>query len=407
MAVLDTTSGFELSSLSRQLSLPQGFGDQSLLSSHPGAVRLLGGIPDGSVLPAEELRDAVHDVWERGEALGSLQYSSSQGFPGLRSWIAAREGVDPRRVVVTNGGMHGLSLAIQTFVERGSLVAVDNPVFPLFLRALELSTTATLPVPVASDGLDVEHLAHRLAHGARISAVYTVPDFHNPTQGTLSDEKRHALVALAERYGFVVVADDPYRELRFAGRPQDVSVLHDSDHVVHVNTFTKTLGPGLRLGWLVLPEPHVDAVVRLRNRQDSHSSTFVQTLVEHLLTSRDGWFDERLTTARRLYGHRARLLADLLRAELGGALEVTDAEGGFFLWPRVLDDTVDTAELHRRAVALGLEYQPGEFFASGPGTDAARHLRLAYGDRTDDELRTAVARLGEALSRTRLGNASP
>ncbi|WP_369372081.1 PLP-dependent aminotransferase family protein [Promicromonospora sp. Populi] len=383
--------------LAQGLTVPKGFGDQSLLSPRPDAIRLLGGIPDPSALPLAELREALGEVWDAGGAAASLQYSGSHGFEGLRGWIAEREGVDPRRILITNGGMHGLSLTVQALVERGAVVAIDNPAYPLFLRTLELVGARTLPVPVEPDGLDVEHLARRLADGERIAAVYTVPDFHNPTQGTLSAAKRAALVELAARYGFVVIADDPYRELRFAGTDQGRRVFFDSEHVVHVNTFTKTLGPGLRLGWLVLPEHLVDVVLRLRNRQDSHSSTFVQTLVQHLLVTRPGWFDTTLGRARELYRHRAQLLVAELRTQLPGRFEVTEPEGGFFLWPRLVDDSVDTAALHKRASAEGIDYQQGEFFITGPGTDSARRLRLAYGDRTDAELRTAVGRLARAF----------
>lgn len=385
------------SALARGLSVPKGFGDQSLLSPRPDAIRLLGGIPDPSALPLAELRESLGEVWEAGGAAAALQYSGSHGFEGLRGWIADREGVDPRRILITNGGMHGLSLTVQALVERGGRVAVDNPAYPLFLRTLELVGAETLPVPVEADGLDVEHLARRLAEGERIAAVYTVPDFHNPSQGTLSAAKRAALVELAARYGFVVIADDPYRELRFAGTDQGRRVFFDSEHVVHVNTFTKTLGPGLRLGWLVLPDHLVDPFLLLRNRQDSHSSTFVQTLVEHLLVSRPGWFDTTLAAARELYRHRAELLVTELEAQLPGRLEATVPEGGFFLWPRIADDAVDAAALHARASAEGIDYQQGEFFVTGPGTDSARRLRLAYGDRTDDELRTAVERLARAF----------
>ncbi|WP_020016634.1 aminotransferase-like domain-containing protein [Promicromonospora sukumoe] len=383
--------------LAQGLTVPKGFGDQSLLSPRPDAIRLLGGIPDPSALPLAELRESLGEVWDADGAAAALQYSGSHGFEGLRGWIAAREGVDPRRILITNGGMHGLSLTVQALVERGGRVAVDNPVYPLFLRTLELVGADTLPVPVEADGLDVEHLARRLADGERIAAVYTVPDFHNPSQGTLSAAKRAALVELAERYGFVVIADDPYRELRFGGTDQGRQVFFGSEHVVHVNTFTKTLGPGLRLGWLVLPDHLVDAFVRLRNRQDSHSSTFVQTLVEHLLVSRPGWFDATLTEARELYRHRAELLVAELAARLPGRLDATVPEGGFFLWPRITDDAVDARALHARASAEGIDYQQGEFFVTGPGTDSARRLRLAYGDRTDDELRTAVERLARAF----------
>jgi 2-aminoadipate transaminase len=271
-------------------------------------------------------------------------------------------------------------------------------VFPGFLWALEVSTTRILPVPVLADGFDVEHLAGRLAAGARIAAAYTVPDFHNPAQVTLSAQKRRALIELAERHGFYVLVDNPYRELRFAGQDQGVAVFNESDRAIHVNTFTKTLGPGWRLGWLVVPDHLVDPVIRLRNRLDVHTSSVTQAIVERLVTEDDQWFDQVVGAAVALYRERARVLIDALHEQLPGALQIRAPEGGLFLWPRLTDDGVDPAALFQRAAANGVVYQPGEYFAAGPQRRySARHLRFAYSDRTPDELREAARRLALAF----------
>ncbi|WP_150953852.1 PLP-dependent aminotransferase family protein [Microbacterium testaceum] len=379
---------------------PQGFGDQTLRDRRPDAIELLGGIPDPSVLPTAELAEATARVLAQPGA-PALQYSRTEGIPALREWIAAREGVAVERVLITNGGFHGLAIAVQAVLERGDLVAVDNPVFPLFLRGLQLADARVLPIPVGAEGLDIDALAAQLHAGARPAAVYTVPEFHNPSQSSLPTARRRQLVELAERYGFVVFADDPYRELRFAGEPESLAPFHASDHVIHVNTFTKTLGPGLRLGWVVLPERLIPDAVALRSRQDSHSSTFVQAVIAELLTSDAGLFDRVLGRARSLYGTRARALAAALEAEAPGEFEVTVPEGGLFLWPRLRDDRVDPDRLAADAGAEGVEYQRGSFFPSGPGTDADRHLRLAYGDTGEERLREAAARLARAVARQR------
>lgn len=380
------------------LTPPKGFGDQTLRDRRADAIELLGGIPDPSVLPTQELVEATVRVLAR-PAAPSLQYSRTEGIPALREWIAARERVPVERVVITNGGFHGLSLAVQIVLERGDLVAVDNPIFPLFLRGLELATGQTLPIRVGRDGIDVEHLADRLREGLRPAALYTVPDFHNPSQSTLPTAQRRELVALAERYGFVVFADNPYRELRFRGEAASVEPFHDSDHVIHINTFTKTLGPGLRLGWVVLPEALVPDVVALRSRQDGHSSTFVQSVVAELVTSDATLFDATLERARTLYRTRADALADALEAEAPGAFEIERPDGGLFLWPRLRDDRIDPDRLAAAASAEGIEYQRGSFFASGAGTDADRRVRLSYGDTGEEQLVEAARRLGRAVRR--------
>jgi len=381
-------------------TVPKGFGDQTLRERRADAIELLGGIPDPAVLPARELAEATARVLAQ-PGLPALQYSRTEGIPALREWIAAREGVPVSRIVVTNGGFHGLALAIQTTVERGALVAVDNPIFPLFLRGLELSAARTLPVRVGAHGIDVGELGVLLREGARPAALYTVPDFHNPTQGSLPLEGRRELVRLAEHYGFVVFADNPYRELRFAGAAPDEEPFNHSERVIHINTFTKTLGPGLRLGWLVLPEWLAPDIVALRSRQDSHSSTFVQAVVADLLTQDPALFDATLDRARTLYRSRARTLAEAIEREAPGEFDVEVPEGGLFLWPRLRDANVDPDRLAADAGAEGVEYQRGSFFPSGPGTDAARHLRLAFGDTGEDRLAEAAARLARGLRRQR------
>ncbi|SNT54248.1 aminotransferase-like domain-containing protein [Actinacidiphila glaucinigra] len=388
-----------LTALARGLSAPKGFVDASLAAPAPGTIRLLGGIPAPEALPAEAIGRAAAQLWQDPDAaIASLQYSPARGSDALRDWIAKREGVDPSRIVVTNGGMHGLALAVLTVVERGATVAVDDPVFPGFLWALEVSTTRTLPVPVVADGLDVEYLARRLATGARIAAAYTVPDFHNPAQVSLSAPKRQALIELAERHGFYVIVDNPYRELRFGGQDQGVEVFNQSDRAIHVNTFTKTLGPGWRVGWLVLPDHLVEPVIRLRNRLDVHTSSVTQAMIERLLTDDAQWFDRIVRSATALYRERAGVLVDALREQLPGALDIVAPEGGLFLWPRLTDDAVDAAALFQRAAAHGVIYQPGEYFAADSlRRSSARHLRFAYSDRTPEELREAVRRLALAF----------
>ncbi|MDQ0691104.1 PLP-dependent aminotransferase family protein [Arthrobacter sp. W4I7] len=377
---------------------PKGFGDTTLRDRRGDAIELLGGIPDPGVLPATELAAATARVLAR-PGVPALQYSRTEGISPLREWIAAREGVPVERVIITNGGFHGLSLAIQTVVERGDLVAVDNPIFPLFLRGLQLSAADILPVRVGPRGLDVDELADRLRSGARPSALYTVPDFHNPSQGTLPAEQRAELVRLAEQYGFVILADNPYRELWYTGGPESVDAFNFSDHVIHINTFTKTLGPGLRLGWLVVPEPLAGDIAALRSRQDSHSSTLVQAVVGEMLTSEPGLFDATLGRARELYRTRAETLVAALEREAPGAFETTLPGGGLFLWPKLRNDSIDPDQLAADASAEGVEYQRGSFFPSGPGTDSARHLRLAYGDVDAARLEEAVKRLARALKK--------
>jgi 2-aminoadipate transaminase len=369
--------------LIRALTDPKGFGDATLRTPRADAIELLGGIPDPDLLPGAQLADAYAAALAE-PGLPALQYGRTEGVPELREWIAAREAVPVSRILITNGGFHGLALAIQLVLERGDLVAVDNPIFPLFLRGLEL-----------------DELEARLAAGARPAALYTVPDFHNPSQGVLPESARRHLVALAERYGFIVFADNPYREIAFDGVTESVAAFNESDHVVHINTFTKTLGPGLRLGWVVLPERFTANAVKLRSRNDSHSSQLTQHAIARFVTSHETAFDEVLQRARPVYAERAAALAAALEREAPGEFEVRPPRGGFFVWARLRDDAIDEARLAADASLEGIEYQRGAFFTSGEGTDADRHLRLGFSRASVAELDEAARRLAAAIARQR------
>lgn len=393
---MSVTTALPTSALVSRFSKPQGFGDATLRSPRSDSIELLGGIPDPQVLPVAELTAATERVLLRS-GVPALQYSRTEGIAELREWIADREGVEVDRIIVTNGGFHGLSLAIQALINPGDLVAVDNPIFPLFLRGLELATTNILPVPVGAAGLDVDALEGQLRAGARPKALYTVPDFHNPTQGSLSQADRHRLVELAAHYGFVLLADNPYRELYFGHEGASHREFNDSEHVIHINTFTKTLGPGLRLGWLVVPNWLKSDISALRSRQDSHSSTLVQSIVAEALTYDETLFDTTLTKARATYRHRAQLLASALETQTQGALDIQLPNGGLFLWPRIVSDRIDPQKLSESARSHGVDYQQGAFFPSGPGTDAARHLRLSFGHVAEENLKEGARRIGLAF----------
>jgi 2-aminoadipate transaminase len=210
---------------------------------------------------------------------------------------------------------------------------------------------------------------------------------------------RTRLVELAEEYGFVIVSDNPYREYGFVDPPEaDFSA--DSDQVVRVGTFTKTLGPGLRLGWIVAPawlSPHLE---NLRRRSDFHSSVLGQRLITELVT-RPGWFDWLLASGRAQYAQRAEILGGAIRSRLTGVLDFERPSGGFFLWTEIIDPAIDPAALLTAAAARGLILTAGRNFAATGGSSWDRRLRLAYSSPPIDHLTVAVDRLADAVSTLR------
>ncbi|WP_159499798.1 PLP-dependent aminotransferase family protein [Microbacterium sp. 18062] len=363
------------------------------------AIHLTGGSPAIEPLPRAELARLTEAVLADPEtAARALDYTGHQGDAGLRAWAGAREGADAARVVITNGALHGLSLTLLAVVDPGDLVLVENPVYPLAVKTLQLTGARVDAVPVDAEGLDVDALADLLRAGARPRALYVVPDFQNPTGSVLAADRRTRLVELAELYGFVVVSDNPYSALRGDGAPvADLDL--DSDRVVRVNTFSKTLGPGLRLGWTVAPEWLVPGLLDLRSRQDQHASSLLQEVVGRLVTS-DGLFDRTVAAASVLYRERALALVGGLRAELGDAVDVDVPEGGVFAWPRFTDPAVDVDALAAAAAEEGVVFLPGsQFSVVGDAAASRRHARVSFGQATVGQLGEAATRIGRAYAR--------
>jgi 2-aminoadipate transaminase len=373
-------------------------------ADRPGrrTVHLTSGSPAPEALPLDDLASTYDAVLrERSRAVAALQYSDSAGLPRLRAALAAAEGVPVERVVVTNGALHGVQLALQAVVEPGDLVIVDDPVFPDTRRIIESTGGTVLPVVVDREGIDVDAIEALLRGGARPKAVYTVPDFHNPSGHTLSAARRGRLVELAERYGFLIVSDNPYRVHRLHG--DDVPDLDDAgDHVVRVSTFSKTLGPGLRLGWVIAPGWLAPHLVNVRRRVDFHSNTLTQHVAADLL-ERAGWFDDLAARTRLIYRRRAEHLVTSLRAHTGGLLDFVDPDGGFFVWARVADPSVGAGALTAGAAEAGLLFAPGSAFAPTAASAAHDFVRLAYSTADLADLDAAGAVLAEVAERVRTG----
>jgi 2-aminoadipate transaminase len=375
----------------QELAPPQGFAGV-FGALPPDTISLLGGNPASDALPVAGLAAATERLFaEPARAQAALKYAGAQGQPELRAWLGHLEGVDADRIVITNGGLHALQLPVLASVDPGEPVVVDNPIYPTTLRVLELAGAQPQPIDVGPDGLDVDELERRLAAGLRPAAVYTVADFQNPSGAVLPGAARGRLVDLAERYGFLVLSDNPYRLSRFAGEAEpDFDT--DSDRVVRTNTFSKTLGPGLRLGWLVLPAWLVPAVLQLRSRTDQHPSTFTQAVVGDLLST-DGAFEKVLADLRETHRERATVLDRELAARLPGVVAASRPDGGFFTWARLQDPQLSVEQVQAAAAAAGVLFAAGGGFdASGAGRHRDR-IRFGYSDTRPEDIVTAVDRL--------------
>lgn len=353
----------------------------------PSVLSMAGGLPAPEAFPTGALTSAAAADFSDP---GTWQYSPTDGNASLCEWIAQQSGTgrSAAEVVVTHGSQQALDLVVRALCDPGDLVAADCPGYLGALQVFEANGCRLLSVPVDDHGLQVDDLAERLAAGARPRLVYTCPTFQNPTGVTMPDERRRSLAALADHYGFAVVEDDPYSRLRWHGTPVPPISTY-TDNGVWLSTFSKTLSPGMRLGWLVGPDWLVAAVTRLKQSADLHTSTVAQRLALRIVTD-PGWYDSHLRRIVPLYAQRASTLAARLDEHLGQQVTFKQPSGGLFLWATL--PGVDTDALLPVAVRHGVAFVPGSAFGAGSTT-----LRLSYATLGHDDLDDGARRLAAAI----------
>jgi DNA-binding transcriptional MocR family regulator len=347
------------------------------------------GIPAPECLPVEELADCAREAIER-DGHTVLSYGPVGGYAPLREWIAERHGVDPGRVLVTNGSLQGFVFFASRF--RGARVLVESPTYDRPLKILAGLGAEVEALPMDENGLEPEALADALVHGPRPAFLYTIPTFQNPSGRTLSLERRRRIVELARTHDLLVLEDDPYGLVRYAGDPPPTLFeLDGGERVVYSSSFSKTVAPGVRVGYFVLPS------ALARELEDVAISTYItpvllgQATVYEFL--RRGRFEPNLERVRELLGARRDAMLDALETDLDGAAHWSRPDGGYFIWLELPRD-VDAADLLVRAEEAGVTFVKGADFG-GPSWSA----RLAFSFVSPDEIRDGVARLATLVGR--------
>jgi 2-aminoadipate transaminase len=366
--------------------------DLLALTESAGVLSLAGGLPAVGHVHDPVLAEATARVLADP---GAAQYGTTEGWRPLRDWIARRLGgdADPGDVRVTHGSQQALDLVVRALVDPGAPVVVERPTYLGAVQALAAAGARAYAVPVDADGLDTERLAAALAGGLRPALCYLAPTYQNPSGAVMSADRRAHLGALADRYGFVVVDDDPYRELGFSPPPSRLRTWVPPEWSVTLGTFSKVLAPGLRVGWVHGPGWLLEAVTRLKQASDLHTSTVAQRAVADVV-GRPGWLDGRARRLTALYRHRVEVLAGALARHAGGRLDFAPPSGGMFLWARLAGGG-NAAALLPAAVGHGVAFVPGSAFACDGGPDP--HLRLCFATLDDGDLAEAARRLAAAL----------
>jgi 2-aminoadipate transaminase len=355
-----------------------------------GTISFARGAPSLDIIDVDGLKAAAEQAFSNDPA-GMTGYGTSVGYVPLREWIAERHGVAPEQVLVTNGSMQADAFLFDALVGAGDTVVVERPTYDRTLLALRQRGADVRMVELEPDGIDTAAVERVLATGARPKLAHIIPNFQNPAGYTLSAPKRQRLIELARTHGFTIFEDDPYVSLRFSGESLPTMVSMAADSVVYASSFSKTVCPGIRVGYLVGSAELIASIARIATSTYISPNMVAQGIVNQF--ARSGAIDRSIETVREALRVRAQTLCQALAEHLPDARFVAP-EGGYFLWVDLPDGT-DVAAMFDAAAARGVQFVKGTDFVLEGGETS---LRLAYSGVTPDQIAEGVRRLAEAYT---------
>ena len=357
-------------------------------------ISFAGGLPAPELFPVAEILTATERVLREGGA-AALQYGPSEGYAPLRESFAAesrRRGIDCTAddILIMTGSQQPLDLVSKIFLDAGDCVLTENPTYMAALQAFQCYECRFASVPMDEGGLIPEALPE-LIEREKPRFLYTIPNFQNPTGVTLTAERRRALYSIAARYGILVVEDDPYGALRYAGEKiPPVKSLDTEGIVLYHSTISKTIAPGLRIGWVVAPEEIRRKLTIAKQASDLHTSSLDQRIVHRYLSDFDS--DAHVERIRQSYGERFSIMETVLRETMPPGFTWTRPEGGMFLWV-TCPEGVDTSELMLEALKQKVLFVPGRDFF--PDASGQRFMRLNFSNASPESIREGIGRLAE------------
>ncbi|MDY7230372.1 PLP-dependent aminotransferase family protein [Hyalangium rubrum] len=367
------------------------------VAERPDILSFAGGLPAPELFPMEAIAQAHAEVLA-DEGRAALQYSTTEGYAPLREWIRghmAQRGIraTSEQVLITNGSQQGIDLVAKAMLDPGDIVVVENPSYLAALQNFAGYEADIRVVGSDDEGMCVDEL-EELVTERRLKLIYLVPNFSNPKGTTLSVERRHALVRFAQTHGVLILEDNPYGELRFRGTHlPPLASLDEAGVVVHLGTFSKTLAPGLRIGWAVGPKELIRSLTIIKQAADLHTATLAQRATYRLLQRFD--YEGHLSQLRLHYGARCQAMLNSLTAHMPKDMRWTHPDGGMFLWAE-LPRGLSGDELFPRALEQRVAFVPGtSFFAANP---QPQFIRLNYSNRPPEIIDEGMRRLGAVLA---------
>ncbi len=362
----------------------------------PSVISFAGGLPNRALFPVEELKEATSKVFDT-HGRDVLQYSNSEGYPDLRDYISARYreksslDVPVENILITSGSQQGLDLLGKILLNDGDGVVIEEPGYLGAIQAFSLYRPEFLPVPVSSQGMDLERLSSVMS-SAHPKLVYTVPNFQNPSGISYTGPNKRDLAGIIEGTSAILIEDDPYGDLRFAGEvcPSFKELL--PDNTVLLGSFSKSIVPGFRLGWIVAPTHIMKKLITAKQATDLHTTHFTQSIVYQYL--RDNNIDRHIKTIIEVYGRQCQAMLSSMQKYFPSDVTYTEPEGGMFLWVK-LPQNVVALDLFELAVEDNVVFVPGDPFYIG--RTRTNDLRLNFSCVDEDTIIDGIQRLGNAI----------
>lgn len=365
------------------------------VTSLPEVISFAGGLPAPELFPIEGLRKACQKVLEEiGPA--ALQYSLTTGVPPLKRFLAERVSkqgfeVDESNIQVTAGSQQGLDLVGRLFVEPGSVVITEIPTYLGAIQAFNFYGAKYVSVPMDENGILIDQLEDKVKE-SKPRIIYIVPNFQNPSGITLSEERRHKLVEIAKRYEVPIIEDNPYGELRYAGKEVASIQSIGGDHVIQLQTFSKIISPGLRIGWISASKEIMALFERVKQSTDLHTNTFCQYVIAEF--AKDGALDRHIEELKVAYSERRQIMLEAMEQHFPEEVNWTKPEGGLFLWVE-LPRGMNSAQLLDKAVERKVAYVPGSpFYAQTKGENT---MRLNFSNASPEKIVEGIRRLGQVI----------
>jgi 2-aminoadipate transaminase len=399
----------------------QGMGSSMIrellkLTQQPDIISFAGGLPAPEVFPVERFEQATQRVLAAHGA-EALQYSTTEGYLPLREYIVNKMGryginATPANILITSGAQQALDIIGKVLLDPGDVILTEQPTYLGALQAWTSYQADYVTVPIDEDGMVLdERFVEALRAGPKF--MYILPNFQNPAGVTMSLERRMKLVQIADYYGIPIVEDDPYGDLRYEGEHLPPLVVLDAEYqennmpdcndqglykgnIIYLGTFSKTLAPGLRLGWILAPEIVLQKCVMAKQGMDLHTSTFTQMVAYEV--AQDNFLDEHKHRIRQVYKERRDVMLAAMSEHFPLGVHWTRPSGGLFLWV-TLPEWMDAADLLKTAIEYKVAFVPGSAFHANAAEGIGHNTcRLNFSNATPDMIEEGIKRLGMVLT---------